>query len=344
MNRTESLKSCYRYKVAALFLSVVASVYSVFVNAHDDASSLGPIVTAPKATTSISSPAEIDWLPNDLYVSNVDGLFDEETPADASSPVGSGSLEPFIVPFSPFYQRVRLTPPSEVIRKDKVKSREQLPRISIIIDDLGYNRRGMESSLNLPVEVALAILPHTPFGKKTALKSIEQNRVTLLHAPMENQRELKLGPGGLYASMGEEEFKSVLRDDLASLPGIKGVNNHMGSLLTTDSQAMNWVMQVIGDRSLFFVDSVTSADSVAYTMALRHSINTTKRDVFLDNIRSEKKIEQQFLKLIQLAHQNGHAIAIGHPYPETMAYLSKRLADLSKLSVRLVPIDELMGQ
>ena len=218
----------------------------------------------------------------------------------------------------------------------------KMPRIAILIDDLGYNRQGMESSLALPYEVALAILPETPFALPTALTAKEQGRITLLHAPMENQRELKLGPGGLYANMTEHQLKATLNKDLDGLPGIQGVNNHMGSLLTTKADSMRWVMEVLEGRSLFFIDSLTSPKSVAKKTAQEYGLKTVRRDVFLDNIRTEKAIDKQFSRLIKRARRHGSALAIGHPYPETMAYLKKRLNHLEADGVRLVRLSDVL--
>ena len=214
--------------------------------------------------------------------------------------------------------------------------------IAILIDDLGYNRQGMEASLALPKEVALAILPETPYAQKTAIASQEQQRITLLHAPMENQRELALGPGGLYAKMTKEELKTTLKKDLDGLPGIQGVNNHMGSLLTTKADSMTWVMEVLQGRSLFFIDSLTSPKSVAEKIAKQHGLKTVTRDVFLDNIRTEQAIDKQFSRLIKLARRHGSALAIGHPYPETTSYLKKRLESLGQDGVVLVPLSKIL--
>lgn len=214
--------------------------------------------------------------------------------------------------------------------------------IAILIDDLGYNRQGMEASLALPTEVALAILPETPYAQKTAIASQEQQRITLLHAPMENQRELALGPGGLYAKMTEDELKTRLLKSLEGLPGVQGVNNHMGSLLTTKTDSMTWVMEVLQGRSLFFIDSLTSSKSVAEKIAKEHGLSTVTRDVFLDNIRTEQAIDKQFSRLVKHAQRHGSALAIGHPYPETTSYLKKRLANLSQDGVVLVPLSDVL--
>lgn len=212
--------------------------------------------------------------------------------------------------------------------------------ISIVIDDLGYNRKGMENALALPNEVALAILPHTPFALKTAAAANLSKRSILLHAPMENKKALSLGPGGLYSNMTQEEFKKILREDINAVPGVIGVNNHMGSLLTQKSPQMKWVMEVIEPKKLFFLDSLTTPNSVAQKIAQEHGLKTATRDVFLDNVPTEKAISKQFERLLLIARKNGSAIAIGHPYSETMLFLSKRLSELQNNGVVLVPIDD----
>ena len=214
------------------------------------------------------------------------------------------------------------------------------PRVSIIIDDLGYNRRGMEASLALPNEVALAILPQTPFALKTAKAAHKTQRITLLHAPMENEKALNLGPGGLYSHMDREAFIKTLREDLESVPGVIGVNNHMGSLLTQKKRQMEWVMDVIEPENLFFVDSLTSPNSVARSVAEHYGLKTAQRDVFLDNIPTEVAIARQYERLLSVARTKGSAIAIGHPYPETMVFLSKHLHQLKSKGVILVPLDQ----
>lgn len=219
---------------------------------------------------------------------------------------------------------------------------EKRPKIAILIDDLGYNSRGMNAALKLPPQVALAILPMTPFAHQTAVRSKDQGRLTMLHAPMENERELKLGPGGLYAKMNEKELKAALTKDIDSLPGIQGVNNHMGSLLTANQRSMDWVMQTLKKRQLFFIDSLTSPHSVAGETAKQYGLKTTTRDVFLDNIRTEKAIDRQFTRLLKKARLHGQALAIGHPYPETMSYLKKRLNNLQHDGVILVPLSTIL--
>lgn len=313
--------------------------------------SLGPVLDTHKTSALIGLPMLENtqpWTPTLVPFLNLQfdsNAIEHSTVKDESlektlpeaDPLKEGS--PVFLPVIEQEAPLKVIKPTEILAVDV---HPEMPRIAILIDDLGYNRQGMESSLALPTEVALAILPETPFARKTAITAQKQKRMTLLHAPMENQRELKLGPGGLYESMTEKELKETLNKDLDGLPGIQGVNNHMGSLLTTKKKHMQWVMDVLETRSLFFIDSLTSPKSVANQTAKEYGLKTVTRDVFLDNIRSESAIDKQFTRLIKLARRHGSALAIGHPYPETTAYLKKRLSTLGQDGVQLMPLSEVL--
>lgn len=292
--------------------------------------SLGPLLSAPQQNET-QKPDLLPRFPFSNYVvkekESLDLLWQKTFPSH-SAPEQKAPL----ITLDP----AKVTP-QESSEQDTVLV-DNRPFITIIIDDLGYNRRGMEESLSLPVEVTLAILPHTPFSKKTAHAATEQERTIMLHVPMENERELKLGPGGLYRNMDETELKDTLKKGIESVPGISGINNHMGSLLTQDVERMKWVMEVIQPMELFFVDSLTSPNSVALAKALTFNLTTTRRDVFLDNVQDEKAIDLQFQRLLKIARKRGKALAIGHPYPSTMSYLSKRLTQLEEEGIRLVSI------
>jgi hypothetical protein len=145
---------------------------------------------------------------------------------------------------------------------------------------------------------------------------------------------MNAGPGSLGVQMGADEFVRTLTENLDAIPNIVGVNNHMGSLLTSRRDAMGVVMRELADRgSLFFVDSRTSAATVAEDTARLFGIPSTRRDVFLDNQRDTAAINAQFDLLLAKSRQQGYAVAIGHPYAETLQILEKRLSGLQGFRV-----------
>lgn len=209
-------------------------------------------------------------------------------------------------------------------------------QLILIIDDIGNNRSLGQQTLELPGPLNLAFLPHTPFARSLAEQAHQSGHTVMLHAPMANKTHAKLGPGGLTAEMTPQQWRDTLLDNIQAIPHVTGINNHMGSQLTENSAAMTVVMQVLKQQGLFFVDSLTTANSVAQREALKAGLPSLKRHIFLDHVAEEDIIRQQLQKAIQRAQQRGIAVAIGHPYPETLKVLQQELTALSQHQIELV--------
>ncbi|MCK5880953.1 MAG: divergent polysaccharide deacetylase family protein [Sinobacterium sp.] len=251
-----------------------------------------------------------------------------------SLPLRASNLENYAVS-PPTYQPVK-----RLYRFSPQKTKK--PRIAIIIDDIGYNIPLGQRAVNLKGQITLAVLPKTPGAKLLAQAGFESGKEIMLHAPMSNMNEFKLGPGALTEDLSKDEFLRVLNEDIDNIPHIVGVNNHMGSSLTTQKKQMSWVMATLKQRELYFIDSLTHGSSVAYITARRHGLVTSQRDIFLDHTISELMITQQVNRLIQRAHDQGYAIGIGHPYPETLAVLERMLPLLEENGIELVHVSTLI--
>lgn len=218
------------------------------------------------------------------------------------------------------------------------------PKISIIIDDMGNNYQDGVRAINLPAPLAYSFLPHQPYTKRLAKRAHKLGNDIMLHAPMQSVAKLKLGPGGLTESMNRRQFLNVLRADLAAVPYAHGVNNHMGSQLTQDSQKMTWLMRELRREQLFFIDSRTTPNTVAEQIANEYHIPVLRRNVFLDGELTVPAITLQFNRLLKIARKQGYAVAIGHPHPITLAFLEKMLPELSDLGYEVVPVSTLITQ
>ena len=162
--------------------------------------------------------------------------------------------------------------------------------------------------------------------------------------PMQPVGDNNLGKGGLTLDMSQQIFIATLKGNLSAIPHISGINNHMGSLLTQHPGKMAWLMQTLSEarNDLFFVDSRTTEHTVAYTVAAEFEIPRINRNVFLDNIRSEKEIGIQFKRLLILAKRHGTAVAIAHPYPETLEFLEQMLPTLQQQGIELIKTSSLI--
>lgn len=215
-------------------------------------------------------------------------------------------------------------------------------KIAIIIDDIGYNLPQGQIAARFPAPLTLAVLPHAPNSHSLAKLAHTHGKEIMLHAPMSTINPQPLDQGGLHQAMDRDTFIATLRANIAAIPYITGLNNHMGSALTQHQQSMNWLMQELQHQDLFFVDSRTTANSVALNTAQSFAIPSRSRDVFLDHERTTEAVDKQFQRLLRVARKEGSAIAIGHPAPVTMNYLSSQLEQLEALNVQLVNVSELI--
>ena len=222
-------------------------------------------------------------------------------------------------------------------------STKDAPSIAIIIDDLGDKLSWGKKVVALPGKVTLSFLPHAPHSNTLANRAHALGKEVMLHLPMETVTGKYLGPGGLTLHMTEEELKTTTRKALDSIPHVKGINNHMGSLLTRHPGSMGWLMQVIKKQEkLYFIDSRTTAHSIAGKIAAENGLPTALRDVFLDDVRDKSSIRKEFKKLLRLARKNGSAIGIGHPRRETIEVLKKEISKLDSKGIRLISASKII--
>lgn len=229
-----------------------------------------------------------------------------------------------------------------LLSADQAAAQTILPRIAIIIDDLGYQYAAGQRAIDLPGPVSYAILPATPSGRALARAAHDKGKEVLLHLPLEAVgHEGPDEPGGITLDMTRLAFHRAFDAALESVPFAIGVSSHRGSLLTRHPGHMQWLMQEIGTREgMFFVDSYTTPASVALQVAAESGIAASRRHVFLDNDRSPEAISREFERLMVIARRQGVAIAIGHPYPETLSFLEHKLAQLDTSGVQLVPVSD----
>lgn len=214
------------------------------------------------------------------------------------------------------------------------------PTVAIIIDDLGYALEPGWRTVRLPGPVACAVLPHTPGARVLAQAAHEAGKDVLLHQPLQPvDWDGAAEPGGILLDMSRGQLAHAFEENLSSVPHVVGVNTHRGSLLTRHPGHMSWLMQEIrAEGDLFFVDSRTTDRSVALALAQESGVPAVKRDVFLDPDPSPATVEREFARLKKLAREHGMAVAIGHPYPVTLALLERELPKLEEQGFRLVGI------
>lgn len=211
------------------------------------------------------------------------------------------------------------------------------PRLAIIIDDLGGDLAPAEALLKLRYPLTLSILPSQPHSAEIADETFRRGDQVMLHLPMEFEgHAAKPEAVELRVGMGDGEVDRLLGQMLEAVPHAAGINNHEGSRATTDPALMADVMAVLRERNLFFIDSRTTAATVAYDAARQAGVRAASRNVFLDDIETREAILRQIELAERDARKEGSAIAIGHPHGVTIAALELALPRLKARGVRLV--------
>jgi polysaccharide deacetylase 2 family uncharacterized protein YibQ len=246
----------------------------------------------------------------------------------------------------PTAPRARTAPPKAAPTKS---ARAAIPPgttglAAIVIDDLGNELGPAERIASWKAPVAGAVLPGVAYSAAAARALARGGKEVLLHLPMEpaGYPKVRPGPGVILRSQSDAEIVRTLESDLATVPGVVGVNNHMGSVATADPRVMRVVAGVLSDRGLFFLDSRTTDATVAERSAEEASVPAVSRRVFLDDVETEEAVSRQLAELVRRAREEGSAVAIGHPYPTTLTVLEREMPGLAARGVKLVKVGELV--
>lgn len=217
---------------------------------------------------------------------------------------------------------------------------KELPKVALVIDDLGPNKKMAMSVLVIDAPLTLSILPQEVYSAWIADEGHKLGRDIIVHVPMEASKPLRLGKGGLYTWMTDAEIAETLEKDIRSVPHIIGASSHMGSSFTEDGRAMKAVVKELKKHKLLFLDSITTPKSVGHKIAKAEGITTFTRDVFLDDSSDPDDIEVQWKRLVSIAQSRGFAVAQGHARDNTIAFLEETLRRNDE--VRVVPLTDLI--
>lgn len=219
------------------------------------------------------------------------------------------------------------------------------PKLSIVIDDIGEDMKVLKGLVNLDFPLTLAVWPHATYTRKAVELISEKRRDLIIHFPMEPLGYPRYNPGddALFVKMTSTEIRKQIAENVSRIPEAIGVNNHMGSRFTGNTAGMQVALTEFKKLGLFFLDSLTTGKSVARPTARNVDIPFYERDIFIDNVKDVNAIIHQLKKAEKLTLKQGYSIAIGHPYPETLAALKQWQMDRNQ-SIQLLPLSRLSPQ
>lgn len=214
--------------------------------------------------------------------------------------------------------------------------------VAIVIDDLGLDRPRTARTVALPGPLTLSFLPYAGELAQQTEAGRRAGHELMLHLPMEAEsRRISPGPNALRTGLEPTELLDLLAWNLGRFEGYVGVNNHMGSRFTADAGAMRTVLVELERRGLMFLDSRTSSHTVGYRLGAELGLPVAQRDIFLDNVLTADRVNDQLAEVERVAKRHGQAIAIGHPHDATLEALTDWLPHLEARGLVLVPITAL---
>ena len=226
--------------------------------------------------------------------------------------------------------------------KDRPPTKER-GRLAIIIDDFGYTAEPIAAFTSIDRPLTFAVLPYQPHTQEAAARGLAARHQIILHLPLEPLSSAETSEKiTITAAMSDQDIQQTVVKALNNVPGASGVNNHQGSKATADRRVMRDVLSVVKGQQLFFVDSRTSAKSVALETARELNIRSGENDVFLDNSSDIEAIKQQLRLAGRIAVKEGASIVIGHARPATAIALRAMIPELEAEGVRLVFASQLV--
>lgn len=202
-----------------------------------------------------------------------------------------------------------------------VQPRQAEGTLVFVIDDAGNNLRELEPFLRIPGPLTIAVLPGLPHSAEAAKRIRAAGKEVILHQPMEAIGGQDPGPGAIYSGMSADEIRTILARNIAEVGPVTGMNNHQGSKITMDREAMETILAFCVEHNIYFLDSRTTADSVVASVASQMGIEIAERNVFIDNEQSRESMLRYISTGLARARRNGIAVMIGHTWSPALAPL-----------------------
>lgn len=220
------------------------------------------------------------------------------------------------------------------------------PKLALLVDDFGYRyNETVKGFLEIDAPLGLSIIPGLRYSERIAGEVEKKGKCLIAHLPMEpvDYPNMDPGPGALFVDLTDDEIRARIGRALGSFDRLDGVNNHMGSRAMQDERVVRIVLEEVGRRGLFFLDSKTVPSRLGATLAEASGVVCLESDLFWDDgYNTREEIEEGLDQLVQIARRKGFAIGIGHPRPVTLEVLQEKLSEFDELGIQLVSVRELI--
>lgn len=277
-----------------------------------------------------------------VAILNLTLWFNAEHPTQVQDAVASPPESPSVI-YEDTQHLSTLKALDESHKSEQRTSLSHQEGIALILDDVGYDLDALERVLKLPYPMAISIIPNAPHAVRAAEMAHAAGHVVMLHLPMESANprySYRMDNAFLRSGMSRDDVRRIMLAELARIPYVEGVNNHMGSRLTSLQEPMRWVMGVCREQGLFFVDSRTSKDSVAAKIAKQEGLVWGERRVFLDNSLKKKDLEESWRGAKRKLNHHIPVIVIAHPHDATLTFFETYVKTVD--AQHILPLKQLL--
>src|SRR5574344_512176 len=186
-------------------------------------------------------------------------------------------------------------------------------KLVFVFDDAGQNTAQLEKYVTLPFPVTVAVLPKLAHSRQCAARVRKSGNEVMLHQPMQAiNLNVKPGPGAVTPEMQISQIEALIKENIAEIGPVAGINNHEGSLISEDETKIGAVMDAARKNGAFYLDSRTTSQTRVSQASMELGIPYYERNVFLDNSKDRTAIVKEIMHGLDIANTKGAVIMIGH--------------------------------
>ncbi|UGQ17544.1 divergent polysaccharide deacetylase family protein [Borrelia sp. RT1S] len=215
--------------------------------------------------------------------------------------------------------------------KKRLKAQTLKPEFYLIIDDVGYDEFMLEKFIKINLKINFAIIPFLSKSKYAYNRLISENKIIMIHFPMQSQHKNSIEKFHINIDDNENMVRTKIETTFKEYPNAKIMNNHMGSLITSNEEIMRTILTKLKEEDRYFFDSFTTKESTSVKVGEKIGIRVERRDIFLDNKDNEKDVMASLEKAKQIARVKGIVKVIGHIWSKnTLKILNQESENLNK--------------
>ncbi|WKC58447.1 divergent polysaccharide deacetylase family protein [Borrelia sp. P9F1] len=215
--------------------------------------------------------------------------------------------------------------------KKRLKAHTLKPEFYLVIDDVGYDEFMLEKFIKINLKINFAIIPFLSKSMYAYNRLISENKITMIHFPMQSKHQNSIEKFHINIDDNENTVRTKIEKTFKEYPNAKIMNNHMGSLITSNEKIMKTILTKLKEEDRYFFDSFTTKESISIKIGEKIGVRVERRDIFLDNKDNERDVIASLEKAKQIARIKGTVKVIGHIWSKnTLKILKQESESLNK--------------